>query len=241
MPASSSARRLFPIPGSPPTRIRRPRPATALSSPSSSVPNSRCRPTKTAPACSSIVHAVPLLLRSKHIDPPTAGNARDSFHRPFLPTVRACGRTSRLPGRCPDEIGPPGARASREHRTGRPIMAQVQQGTASNAPSSKLAVVAAWHRSRGGGARHRSGHRREHALATSDRLHRVTRSPRRRPSSSGQPSAPSRRGAGDPFLTPGAIEFRAGERGYVAAAVSSDPLLTQQAIDFRADERAASH
>ena len=46
----------------------------------------------------------------------------------------------------------------------------------------------------------------------------------------------------DPFLTPLAIEFRAGERaGSVAASVSPDPLLTQQAIDFRADERAASH
>ncbi len=46
----------------------------------------------------------------------------------------------------------------------------------------------------------------------------------------------------DPFLTPLAIEFRAGERaGSVAASVSPDPLLTQQAIDFRADERAVSH
>jgi hypothetical protein len=41
----------------------------------------------------------------------------------------------------------------------------------------------------------------------------------------------------DPFLTPAAAEFRAGERATVAGA-AGDPFLTRDAADFRAGERA---
>ncbi len=47
--ASSSARRLLPIPGSPPRRIRRPWPSAASASASTSSWSSRSRPAKTAP------------------------------------------------------------------------------------------------------------------------------------------------------------------------------------------------
>lgn len=101
-------------------------------------------------------------------------------------------------------------------------MAQVQQGTASSAPSSKLAVV---------------------AVGIAVAVAAIAFAAAIVVSSLSRPPTGSSVGADvDPFLTPLAIEFRAGERaGSVAASVSPDLLLTQEAIDFRADERAVSH
>ena len=153
-------------------------------------------PDEDRPGLLSIVHAVPLLLRSKHIDPPTAENARVRSQRPFLPTVRACGRTSRLPGRRPDEIGPPGAQAA-----GTPDR-EAHRGAGSAGNSQQRSVIEARGRRRGLAVAvaassslrpSPSARSRDQRPAPRPRP-RVTRSPRRRPSSSGQPSTPSRRG-----------------------------------------------
>jgi hypothetical protein len=122
-------------------------------------------------------------------------------------------------------------------------MAQVQQGTASNAPS-KIAVFAV------GIALALAGVVIAVAIAVSTLSRPATGF------SAGAQNDPLtskaaiefraaeravQANATDPFLTQSAIEFRAGERGYVAAGVSSDPLLTQRAIDFRAEERAVGN
>ena len=242
MPASSSARRLLPMPGSPPTRISRPRPATALSSPSSSVPSSRWRPTKTAPACSR-PSMRSLCCRGRSISTRRSGTPGErSASVPSDRTRRAVEpHASRVDTRT--RSAQPGARGSRDTGQGGPPW----PGSAGNSQQRSVTQARGrrrrHRRCRGGGGRHRRGARRElcrDPRPGSAAPARGPASPRAAASSSGPPSTPSRRRRPIRSSRLAAIEFRAAEHanGQVAAA---DPLLTQHAVDFREDERAASN